>query len=87
LTTSAGSWESVGLDSLKINCIYPAYNSIIVGTEKGLYFLDGENWIQYGGVPDLPIHDIIAYGKTDMIGGQVGSIMVSAGNGSNSDGI
>lgn len=78
----ASTWQSVGLDSLKINCLIEVYQTVIAGTEKGLYFLDNDSlrqWIKYSGVPSLPIQDIITAGN--------GELIVSAGNGSNSDGI
>ncbi len=78
----ADTWQSIGLDSIKVNCLLNTHESVIAGTNNGLYFLDNDSlkqWIKYSGVPDLPIHDIIQAGN--------GEIIVSAGGGSNSDGI
>lgn len=79
----AATWESIGLDSLNVNCLYQTHESIIAGTNKGLYFLDNESqnqWIQYSGIPsNICINDIVS--------GANGEIIVSAGNGSNSDGL
>lgn len=80
---TAGNWKSVGLDSLKVNCIISTHESIIAGTEKGLYFLDNDSlkqWIRYPGLAsNISIQDI-NYGSN-------GELLVSAGGGSNSDGI
>lgn len=79
---NASTWKSVGLNSLKVNCLLEVYETVIAGTENGLYFLDNDSlkqWIKYEGVPNLPIQDIIKASNDEII--------VSAGNGSNSDGI
>ncbi len=81
----ANSWKSIGLDSLKINCMYTTGNHIFAGTEKGLYIYGdmSQKWIKLAGVPDLPISDIIAG-----IAGSGSEIILSTNaGGSNSDGI
>lgn len=78
----ANSWKSIGLDSLKINCMYTTGNHIFAGTENGLYIYGdiSQKWIKLAGVPNLPISDIIAGNGSEII------LSANAG-GSNSDGI
>lgn len=81
-TLNAGTWKSVGLDSLKVNCLINVYETVIAGTERGLYLLDNDSlkqWIKYSGVPNLPVNDIV-FGKNQ-------ELIASVGLGSNSDGI
>lgn len=74
------SWKPAGLETHVINClITDSSGRLCAGTDQGLFIRDGASWLAVSGATTLPINGIVQAGPTTLI--------VSAGNGSRSDGL